>query len=111
MSDAGELVSLTIVLSLNASGLMEAYGKRFKEFAILVKGLKEKPDIIVVTELGGYSGVVPIKSKMVGPLASYGATFSQKPLGSGKKQAGAGILLLYKREKFKCEDLPLLDVS
>ena len=60
----GELLSLTTVLSLNASCLMEASGRRFKEFAILVKGLKERPDIIVVTELGGYSGVVSIQSKM-----------------------------------------------
>ena len=107
----GELLSLTTVLSLNASCFMEATGKRFKEFAILVKGLKKKPDIIVVTELGGYSGVVSIQSKMRGPLAPYGVASSQRPQGSGTKQAGAGILLLYKREKFRCEDLPLSDVS
>ncbi len=107
----GELLSLVKVLSLNASCLMESTGRRFKEFAILVKGMKEKPDIIAVTELGGYSGVISIKSKMHGPLAGYGVASSQRPQGSGTKQAGAGILLLYKREKFRCEDLPLPDVS
>ncbi len=107
----GELLSLTKVLSLNASCLMESTGRRLKEFAILVKGMKEKPDIIAVTELGGYSGVISIKSKMHGPLAGYGVASSQRPQGSGTKQAGAGILLLYKREKFRCEDLPLPDVS
>jgi len=108
---SGELLSLTTVLSLNASCLMESSGRRFREFAVFVKGLKEKPDIIVVTELGGFSGIVPIQPKMRGPLSPYGVASSQRPQGSGTKQAGAGILLLYKREKFRCEDLPLPDVS
>ena len=70
---------------------MESSGGGLKDFAICVTGLKEKPDIIVVTELGGYSGVIQVRSRMKDPLASYGAAYSQRPLGSGKKQAGAGI--------------------
>ena len=75
----GELLSLTTVVSLKASCLMEASGRRLKEFAIVVKGLKEKPDIIVVTELGGFSGAAPIQPKMRGHLSLYGVASSQRP--------------------------------
>ena len=106
--NVGNVLSLTTVFSINASVLMESSGNRFKDLMKYVKGFKEDaPDIIAVTEMGGYSGVAKIHEKMVGPLRKYKAVYSQRPLGSGNKQAGAGILLLYKREKFKCGDLPL----
>ena len=55
--NVGGVLSLTTVISLNASVLIESSGCRFRDFAKYVKGLEqEAPDLIAVTELGGYSG-------------------------------------------------------
>ena len=108
--DGRDLLSVTTIVYLNAFALMVSSGKRFKDFAILVKTL-QKPDVIIVTDIGGYSGVAEIRSMMKGLLSPYGAAYSQKLLGYGKRQAGAGIMLLYKREKFRCGDLPLHRIS
>ena len=62
------LLCQTKMLVVNAAGLVEGTGDKFRAFHKMVKDLDPKPDIIVVHELGGYSGAEKIQFKLVGAL-------------------------------------------
>ena len=54
--------------------------------------------------MGGTSGETDVRSKFRGGLRMYGCVFSQKvKLHDGTHRAGAGIMLLYKLDQFKCD--------
>ena len=74
------LLCQTTILVVNAAGLVEGTGDKFRAFHKMVKDLDPKPDIIVVHELGGYSGVEKIQFKLVGALRRYDCVYTQKPL-------------------------------
>ena len=96
------LLCQTTILVLNAAGLVESTGGKFRAFHKMVKDLDPKPDIIVVHELGGYSGAEKIQFKLVGALRRYDCVYTQKPLvDAGDHKAGAGVLILFKRELFR----------
>ena len=65
------LLCQTTMLVMNAAGLVEGTGEKFRAFHKMVKSLDPKPDIIVVHELGSYSGAEKIQFKMVGALRRY----------------------------------------
>ena len=98
-----QVICQTTVLVTNAAGLIEKTGNKFKAFHRMVKNLDPKPDIIVVHELGGYSGAKiglkrakeQIRVKLVGALRRYDCVYTQKPLmDEGDHKAGAGAMIL-----------------
>ena len=60
-------------------------------------------------ELGGYSGAKEkIRFKLVGALRRYDCVYTQKPLvDAGDHKAGAGVMILFKREVFRGDVMKL----
>ena len=103
-----QVVCQITMMVTNAACLMEKTGEKFKAFYKMVKNLDLKPDVIVVHELGGYSGEDRVRFKLVGVLKQYSCVYTQKPrVDSGAHKAGAGVMLLFKRELFREEVMNL----
>ena len=101
-----QLLCQATLLVTNAACLMERSGEKFAAFHNMVKSLDPQPDIIVVHEFGGYSGGNKVRIKLVGALRRYACVYTQKPLlDAGAHKAGAGVLILFKRELFREEVL------
>ena len=98
-----QVIGQTTILVTNANSLVESTGEKFKVFHAMIKNLDPKPDIIVVQELGGYSGgKEKIRTNLKGALRMYDCVYTQKPLmDAGDHRAGAGVMILFKRELFR----------